>query len=197
VVRLAIAAVILAGAVAVLPAQRGTRLSTAVQCAGELGAGVKTKRTFCDVLSGASPADSIAVAIPRHTGPATLLLDLHNRFTVPAILVPGALTYSRHEAIVGVMRPTGEMIGKAAVVREFRDMTDLFDQIGGGARPGGVIAVSPGPAEAIHIAVPAGIDAVGIVGISLKLTSRTNAEVYDTPGRPIAIVSNVRVQYRP
>jgi hypothetical protein len=178
-------------------AQRAPRTSTAAACAANLGTGLKSKRTFCDVLIGTRPADSIAVSIPRHTGTATLQFDLHNRFTVPAIVVPGALTFARHEATVGIVRQTGQVISRAAVLREFRALTDLFDQIGGGGRPGGVIAVAPGPPEAVRITVPAGVSDVGIVGLRLKVMTRALDDVYDTPGRPVAIVSNIRVQYRP
>jgi len=195
--RVAFTAAFVVGLVVAASAQRALRTSTAIECAAELGTGVKSKRTFCDVMVGRTPADSISVAIPRHTGSATLQFDLHNRFTVPAIMVPGGLAYSRHEAVVGVIRPTGQTLSRAAVVREFRDLMDLFDQIGGGGRPGGVIAVAPGPAEPVRVTIPAGITAVGIVGLTLKVMNRASTEVYDTPGRPVAIVSNVRVQYRP
>ena len=178
-------------------AQRGVRVVTNVECAAPLGAGLKTKRAFCDVLIAASPADSISIAVPPHTGSATLRFDLHNRFTVPAIVVPGALTFARHEAIVSVVRPTGSVISKAAVVREFRSIDDLFDQIGGGANPGGVKAVAPGQGEPVRVTIPTGLTSVGIVGARLAVLMRTNQEVFDTPGRPVAIVSNVRLEYRP
>ncbi|MCC7009259.1 MAG: hypothetical protein IT184_10610 [Acidobacteria bacterium] len=190
-------AVMVASVVAGLPAQGSVRTSTAATCAAELGTGVKTTRTFCDVLIGAAPADSIAITIPRHSGAATLLFELHNRFTVPAIIVPGALTFARHEAMVAIVQPTGDVLSRAAVIGEFRTPADLFDQIGGGTRPGGVIAVAPGPSESIRITIPAGVTTVGIVGVRLRVMTRASGETYDTPGRPVAIVSNVRVQYRP
>ena len=177
-------------------AQRGVRTVTDAQCAAPLGAGLKTKRVFCDVLIATAPGDSISIAIPPHTGSPTLRFDLHNRFTVPAIVVPGALTFSRHEAIVSVVRPTGTVISKAAVVREFRAITDLFDQIGGGANPGGVKAVAPGLSEPVRVTIPTGLSSVGIVGSRLAVLMRTTQEVFDTPGRPVAVVSNVRVEYR-
>mgnify|MGYP001370439253 CR=1 FL=1 len=36
------------------------------------------------VIVASVAADSVSVAIPPHTGAATLSFDLHNRFTVPA-----------------------------------------------------------------------------------------------------------------
>jgi hypothetical protein len=184
-------------AVAPATAQRALRVVAESTCAAQLGSGVKSQRPFCDVLIGSSPDESVGIAIPPYTGTATLQFDLHNRFTVPAIMVPGPLTFARHEALVSVIRPTGAVIGKAAVVREFRDLTDLFDQIGGGSNPGGVKAVAPGQAESIRVVVPAGLASVGIVGTRLTVLTRMSQEVFDTPGRPVAIVSNVRVQYRP
>jgi hypothetical protein len=178
-------------------AQRAVRVATDAVCAAPLGAGLKTKRTFCDVLIAGAPGDSVSVAIPPHTGSPTLRFDLHNRFTVPAIVVPGALTFARHEAVVSVIRSTGAVIGRAAVVREFRAVEDLFDQIGGGSNPGGVKAVAPGQSEAVRVSIPTGLTAVGIVGARLSVLMRTNQEVFDTPGRPVAIVSNVRLEYRP
>ena len=178
-------------------AQRGPRVATNAECAAPLGAGVKTKRAFCDVLIATAPADSISLAMPPHTGAATLRFDLHNRFTVPAIVVPGALTFARHEAIVSVVQPTGAVISRAAVVREFRVVSDLFDQIGGGANPGGVKAVAPGAGESVRVTIPTGLTSVGIVGTRLAVLMRTSQEVFDTPGRPVAIVSSVRLEYRP
>jgi hypothetical protein len=68
------------------PAGRGAPPPQGVQlaCAADLGVGVTTGRSFCDVLIGASPTDSIAVTMPVRKAPTTLTLDLHNRFMVPA-----------------------------------------------------------------------------------------------------------------
>jgi hypothetical protein len=137
------------------------------------------------------------VTIPSRTGAATLHFDLHNRFTVPALAVPPLLAFARHEALVSVIQPSGDVIGRAAVLREFRSVTDLFDQIGGGGRPGGVKAVAPGAPEAVRFTVPASVSTVGIVGIRLKVLTRSGEETFETPGRPVAIVSNLRVQYTP
>lgn len=178
-------------------AEQAQRVVAESTCAAQLGNGLKSKRPFCDVLIGSTPNESVGIEIPPYRGTATLLFDLHNRFTVPPIMIPGPLTFARHEAVVSVIRPTGEVIGRAAVVREFRTLDDLFDQIGGGSNPGGVKAVAPGRGESIRMTVPAGLDAVGIVGSKLTVLTRTSRDVFDTPGRPVAIVSNVRVQYRP
>lgn len=173
-----------------------SRVTTAFECANDLGAGVKSRRKFCDVVIASSPKDSVVVAIPARAGAATLRFDLHNRFPLPAVRVPG-LAFSRHEAIVSVVQATGDVLGRAAIVREFRSLDGLFDQIGGGTRPGGVKAIAPGPAEPVVFSIPAGIPSVGIVGARLTVLTRGGEESFDTPGRPVAIVSNVRVDYRP
>lgn len=180
------------------PRASATRISSASECAANLGTGVKSRRVFCDVVISATPKDSVLITIPAHTGTATLQFDLHNRFSVPVVPGQPALAFARHEAVVHVVRPTGEVIGRGAVIREFRTVADLFDQIGGGGRPGGVKAIAPGPAEAVRTVIPAGISSVGIVGGRLRAFTGLGAEeTFDTPGRPVAIVSNVRVEYRP
>jgi hypothetical protein len=176
----------------------GTRVATTFTCAADLGTGVKSRRVLCDLLIASAPSESITVPIPSHTGTATLLFDLHNRFAVPVVVGQPFLSYQRHEAVGAVIRPNGVVIGKVASIREFRTVADLFDLIAGGGRPGGVKAVAPGPAEPIRLTLPAGVASVGITGLRLTVrTSTTGPDVYDTPGRPVAIVSNVRVEYRP
>jgi len=191
------AGVFAAGQRATAPA-RGTRNVTTVDCAASLGSGINTRRGFCDVIIAATPAESVSMTIPAHTGTATLQFDLHNRFSLPTAAVPTVLAFARHESTVSVIRGTGETIGQAVVVREFRTVADLFDQIGGGTRPGGVKAVAPGPPEPVRFTIPAGVASVGIVGARLRVLTRLNgAETFDTPGRPVAIVSNLRLNYTP
>lgn len=195
--RAGIVALLIAASVVILPAQRGPRTTTLIECAAPLGSGTKTRRPFCDVLIGTRPGESVAMQIPAHVGSATLQFDLHNRFAVPAIAVPSPLTFARHEAVVAIIRPNGAVLGRAAVAREFRSITDLFDQIAGGGRTGGVKTVAPGAVEAVRLTIPAGVPTIGIVGQRLRVMTRASDEVFDTPGRPVAIVSNVRIDYRP
>jgi hypothetical protein len=138
------------------------------------------------------------MSIPAHTGAATLQFDLHNRFMIPIVTNQPALAYTRHEAVVNVVGGSGDVIGQAAVMREFRFVADLFDQIGGGARPGGVKAVAPGPPEPVRFSIPAAVSSIGVVGTSLRVkTALGGDELFDSPGRPVAIVSNLRIEYRP
>ena len=200
-----LAGLMAASAAATLMADQGrtakpapVRVATAVTCAADLGAGLTSRRTYCDVLISKSGQDSVYMSIPPHTGPATLLFDLHNRFTVPASGTPANEWFMRATALVAVVRPTGQVLEKFAIRREFRTVKDLFDRISGGAPPGGLKSVAPGLAEPIRASVPAGLNGVGIVGLRLKYATVSQPDgTADTPGRPIAIVSNVRVEFVP
>jgi hypothetical protein len=173
----------------------GRRTSNDVKCAADLGVGQKTKRQFCDVVIASSGDGSVSMSIPAHIGAATLMFDLHNRFLVPIVTLDPSLAFSRHLAVVAVLKPTGEAIEQAAVMREFRSREDLFDTIGGGGRPGGIKAVAPSEPEAVRVTIPAGVNAIGIVGVRLDITTRAGKEPFDAPGRAIAIVSNLRIDY--
>jgi hypothetical protein len=190
--------IVSAGA-ALLPAQGDApRVTTEAACAASLGAGLESRRTFCDVLIGATGADSVAMSVPPHTGASTLLFDLHNRFTVPVADASAAEAFARHEAIVSVVTPAGDVLGRAAVVREFRTMDDLFDRLGGGGRPGGMKGVAPGLPEPARFIIPVGVQAVGIVGSRLTvLTPANGLQTFDTPGRPVALISHLRIEYQP
>ena len=176
------------------PAQRSTQDAT---CVSELGAGIESKRRFCDVLVGKAAAESVLLRIPPHSGPATLSFDLHNRFDLPLPSVSAANAYARHDALIAVIRATGQVLGRATVMKEYRQPQDLFDRIAGGGRPGGVKAIAPGPPDSWRFTIPAGVPAVGIVGIRLRMITAAADDVFDAAGRPVAIVSNLRVDYAP
>lgn len=179
-------------------ARVGTRrISTAVECAGDLGMGAKSRRRFCDVLIADTGGGSIRMVIPPHVGVSTLRFDLHNRFLPPADGRTPAESFSRHTALVAIASGTGEPIGRAAVTREFRTVDDLFDRITSGGQPGGLKAVAPGPVEAVVVAVPEGVSSVAIIGISLEVFTQNGRTAHDAPGRPVAIASNFRIEYTP
>ena len=198
---------VLAGAVCVsatllaAPGQRATprgraaTVSTTAKCAADLGLGVTSARRFCDVIVATKAADSIAIAIPPHRGPAKLLFDLHNRVAARPETGQAAQTFARNSSVIAVIGPKTE-IARAAAVSEFRTLADMFDRIGGGGA-GGVKAVGPGPGTPVDITIPPGMNAVGIVGVRLEVVTRLGRQSYDTPGRPIAIVSNIRAEYTP
>ena len=174
-----------------------TRAVTNAACASDLGTGVKTKRRFCDVVIASTARESVSIAIPPHAGSAGLMFDLHNRFTVPPTGADPSQAFTRHTAVVAVVKPTGEVIERAAVSREYRTISDLFDRIGGGARGGAPKIVAPGQAQAVRVEIPAGVTTVGIVGTRLEEWRATGRGAFDNPNKPIAMVSNLRIEYVP
>jgi hypothetical protein len=174
----------------------GTKVTGDATCAADLGAGSASGREFCDVIIAPAGAGSIGMTIPRHTGAATLFVDLHNRFTVLPDVHDPSQAFVRHTAIIAVVRPNGQVIDRAAVQHEYRTVADVFDRIVG-AGPGGFKTVAPGKPDAVRITIPAGVSSIGIVGQRLEIMTRTTLASFDTPGRPIAIASNWRIEYRP
>ena len=168
----------------------------AVKCAELLGTGVKSHATFCFVLAGRDPAQGVLVTIPPHTGPATLSFSLHNRHTYSEEEMKAGRGFAKYTAVIGVLSLTGELLGRGAVQSEFRAVGDLYDRVSGGAGPGGVKAVAPIGNEAVSITVPANVEQVSLLGEVLEATTAAGRES-TAPGRPVAIVSNVQVEYRP
>jgi hypothetical protein len=168
-----------------------------VKCPSLIGMGVKTIRSFCDVPAGTDPQQGIVVTIPPHSGPATLSFDLHARHTYSEELTKSGKGYSRYRAIIGVLTMKSDLLTRAAVEAEFRSAADLFDRIGGGAGPGGVKAVAPVGREQVLVAIPADVDQVSILGETLDAITPAGHETVVLPGRPVAVISNVLVEYRP
>ena len=177
------------------PGAKAPKVATAATCASELGAGVASQRQFCDIVITVKPGESVTVPIPAHTGAPTLKFDLHNRFTIPGPSVSAAEAFARQSAMVAVTGADGVIIDRAVVTREFRTAQDLFDQLTGGSRPGGVKGIGPGQPVPVTIELPAGTAIAGIVGVRLEQFTLGVAEIYDAPGRAIAIASNIRVEY--
>jgi hypothetical protein len=167
-----------------------------VTCPEVLGTGVRTKASFCFVLVGRDPADGVLVAIPPHTGNATLTFDLHNRHTYSEEEVKAGRGFAKYAAVIGVLTMQGDLLGRGAVLSEFRHARDLYDRIAGGAGPGGVKAVAPLGRELVTITVPPKIDQVSLLGEMLQATTPAGPETA-APGRPVAIVSGVQVEYQP
>jgi hypothetical protein len=174
-----------------------TRSVTNAACASDLGIGVRTKRRFCDVVIASTSRESVSVAIPPHAGSAGLMFDLHNRFTVPPAGADPVQSFARHTAIIAIVTPTGEVIERAAVSREYRTIADVFDRIGGTGRGSAPKIVAPGHGQAIRVEIPAGVTTVGIVGTRLEEWRATGRGAFDNPNKPIAMVSNLRIEYVP
>ena len=177
------------------PSRCRRRSRPTVKCPEQLGTGLKTKASFCFVLAGRDPAEGVLVSIPPHTQ-ATLTFDLHNRHTYSEEEIRAGRGFAKYTAVIGVLSMSGDLLGRGAVQTEFRAVKDLYDRITGGAGPGGMKAVAPLGREQVSIAIPPGVDQVSLLGEVLEAMTPAGREVA-TPGRPVAIVSNVQVTYLP
>jgi hypothetical protein len=173
-----------------------TALAT-VTCPSELGVGLGTKLMFCDVLAGRDPAKGVLIDIPPHRGDATLTFNLHNRHTYSEEETRAGRAYARYTATIGVLTLDNTLLGRGVVQSEFRAAGDRFDRIGGGAGPGGVKAVAPVGSELITVTIPATVSQVSLLGERLVMVQADGSSTYSAPGRPIAVVSHVQIEYRP
>ena len=89
------------------------------------------------------------------------------------------------------------LLSRAVAQNEFRATADLVDRVGGGAGPGGVKAVAPTGRETITVMIPEGELAVSLLGEKLAVERIDGPASYTQTGRPIAVVSNVMLEYRP
>jgi hypothetical protein len=128
-----------------------------------------------------------------------LRFDLHNRHTYSEELVKTNRGYRQYTATIGVLTADNTLLTRAVVQNEFRTANDLVDRVSGGAGPGGVKAVAPSGTEPIMVTIPAAEQSISILGEKLTVV-RADSPVPDnfsTPGRPVAIISNVTLEYRP
>src|SRR5262249_41374412 len=96
-----------------------------------------------------------------------------------------------------VLTTDNTLISRAAIQSEFRNATDLVDRIGGGAGPGGLKAGAPTGTEHITITIPEREEKVSLLGEKLTVERPDGSPRYPSPGRPIAVVSNVMIEYYP
>ena len=174
-----------------------TRVPATLVCPAELGDGVTTKRRFCDVLTGLDPRAGVVITVPPHRGPVTLSFEVHNRHTYSAELVKKKQGYRHYTATIGVLLMDGTLIDRAVVDSEFRTERNLYDRVSGGAGPGGVKAVAPTGAEFVQFTLPEGTLEVSILGERLTEVRPDGTEQFTAPGRPVATISNVMLEYRP
>lgn len=168
-----------------------------ITCPSSLGTGVKTARAFCDVLSGRDPAGGILVTIPPHRGTVRLRFDLHNRHTYSADLEKRRQAFRRYTATIGVLTMDNTLVSRAIIESDVRTEADLFDRVGGGAGPGGVKAVAPAGLESIEMELPADAEQVSVLGEKLAVVRPDGNDLFTSEGRPVATISNVRLEYRP
>ena len=98
---------------------------------------------------------------------------------------------------MGVLTMDGTLLSRGVVRNEFGTSRDLVDRVGGGAGPGGVKAVAPTGREAIVVDVPENVTEVSLLGEKLSVVRYEGPESFSAAGRPIAVVSNVKVEYTP
>lgn len=166
-------------------------------CPAPLGVGVRTARTFCDVLTGRDPTDGILITIPPHSGPATLTFDLHARHTYSEELAKAGQAFARYTGTAGILTMNNDLVQRAIVVAEFRAIEDGFDRIGGGAGPRGLKAVVPVSTESVAVELPEAVVQVSLLGEKLTVERRDGQFTFATPGQPVALVSNIQIEYRP
>jgi hypothetical protein len=175
-----------------------TRADAQVSCPSELGVGIKTRRRYCDVLTGRDPKEGVIVTIPPHRGPVMLSFDLHNRHMYSEELIKAKKAFRQYTATIGVLTMDNTLIDRAVIQSEFRTAADLVDRIEGGAGVAGVKAVAPAGTEAVTIELPEDVvEQVSILGEVLKVKRPDGDDNFTTPGRPIATISNVVLEYRP
>lgn len=167
-----------------------------VTCPESLGTGVRTGEQYCFVIAGRDPAQGVLIDIPPHTGDVTLRFDLHNRHTYSEEQMRTGRGYAKYTAVIGVLSMKGDLIDRAGVQTEFRSAKDIYERITGGAGPGGVKAVAPVGVEEIRITVAAEYNQVSLLGEVLDAYTPAGRESA-SPGRPVAIVSKITVEYRP
>jgi len=156
------------------------------------------KVEYCAVLTGRDPKEGILIKLPPHRGPVTLRFNLHNRHTYSEEEVRLKRGFASYAAGIGVLTMDNTLLSRAAVATEFRTAADLLERISGGAGPGGVKAVAPVGSEAISLELPAELSEVTILGEKLTvIRADGQPATYTASGRPIAIVSDVTVEYVP
>ena len=166
-------------------------------CTMTLGQGVRTGLTYCDVQIGRDPAGGIIIPFPPHQGPVTLSFDLHNRHTYSEEQSKARRAYHLYTATVGVLTMDNTPVSLAVVQNEFRTAADLVDRIRGGSGPGGLKAVAPTGSEPIVMVVPEEEQGVSILGLKLSVLRVDATDNFLASGRPIAVISNVMLEYRP
>ena len=170
-----------------------------VNCPMMLGDGARDGISYCDVLIGREPAGGIVIMFPPHQGPVTLTFNLHNRHTYSEEQIKTNRAYHRYTASIGVLALDNTLLSRFYVQNEFRTPADLVDRIRGGSGPGGLKAVAPTGTEPITIVVTEddAKDGVSILGEKLSVVRVDGADTFTAPGRPIAVISNVMLEYRP
>lgn len=177
-------------------AQGGEAQPVEVRCPSVLGVGVATEVPFCDIDVQQDPSLGVLVVLPPHRGEATLAFDLHNRHAYSETETRAGRAYTQYQASIAVATMEGEVIARGIVLSEFRSVRDLIDRVRDGGS-GGLKAIAPIGVERLFVTLPAGIDRVSVVGQGLDVLRADGRDTFNTVGRPIAVMSNATISYRP
>ena len=104
---------------------------------------------------------------------------------------------ANYTATIGVLLADGTLVDRAVIETEVRTEKDLYDRVSGGAGPGGVKAVAPAGAEFVQFTLPEAALEASILGEKLTMVRPDGTDQFTAPGRPVASISNVMVEYRP
>ena len=133
-----------------------TRVPATMVCPSELGVGVKTKRRYCDVLSGRVAQEGRAwltnPAAPTQDRPPCPSSST-TATRIPPTSKKKKQAYRHYTATIGVLTMDNTLVQPCRDRSEFRAERDLFDRIGGGAGPGGVKAVAPTGSELVQFTI--------------------------------------------
>lgn len=167
-----------------------------VHCPSVLGVGINTDLVFCDVVIQQEAGLGTVVLLPARRGEATLSFNLHNRHTYSEEEVRTRRAFAAYTAEVAIASMEGDVLARRFIQTEFRSVDDLVDRVTGGAGPQGVKAIAPSGTERVFVTVPVELDEVVIVGQGLEVVRLDSRDNFRTAGRPIAVVSDVRVEYQ-
>ncbi len=159
--------------------------------------GVQTRRVYCDVMTGRDQAEGIVIPLPPHSGPVTVAFDLHNRHLYSEDLVKTGRAYRRYTATVGLLTADNTLLSRFVVQNEFRTAADLVERIAAETGPGLVKAVAPSGTETIRLTIPETEMSVSILGEKLTVIRPDGVDNFTSPGRPVAVVSRVTLEYLP
>ena len=192
-----VVAVIVAPGIAV--AQRNSMKTEPAefQCPSVLGPGATTMNLYCDVLTERDPAKGIVIQLPPHRGVVTLSFNLHNRHTYSQELVDAKRAYRQYTATIGILTADNTLISRAIIQSEFRTVADLVERVQGGAGPGGVKAVAPNGTQEIKVVIPSEEESVSVLGEKLSVVRLEANDNFSAMGRPVAIISDIQITYRP
>ncbi len=174
-----------------------TTIDVALNCPATLGTGVQTRRVYCDVMSGTNQAEGIVIQLPPHSGPVTMSFNLHNRHLYSEELIRSGRGYRRYTATIGVLTADNTLLSRFVVQNEFRTAADLVERIAAETGQGQVKAVAPTGTESVSLVIPQEEQSVSILGEKLTVIRPDGVDEFKSPGRPIAVISHVTIEYRP